>query len=275
MAIELLALELSSAQFETIRSLLHQTCGIKLNHGKESLVKSRLMKRIRLLGLGSFEEYLQYLDADSTNRERKALVDALTTNKTSFFREYDHFIFLRERLLPRLLAEKRAIRIWSAGCSTGEEPYSIAMELREAVPDIDRRDVRILATDISSQVLKAAQEGVYTDDNIRDVPGNLLKKYFSPVAGTSAQRYSVQECLRKTVRFAHLNLMTDWPMKGPFDVIFCRNVMIYFEKPTQQWLVQRFWSLLNHGGCLLVGHSESLTASAHKFRYVQPATYMK
>jgi len=275
MASGLCAMDLTSAQFDTIRSFLYETCGIKLAEGKESLVKSRLMRHIRLLGLSGFDEYLDHLESDSANGERIALIDALTTNKTSFFREYAHFTFLRERILPPLLREKPGLRIWSAGCSTGEEPYSIAMELLKAIPDLAYRDVRILATDISTRVLKTAQEGAYGQDEVRDIPASQLQKYFTCSGAKNARVYRVKEILRKLVRFAPLNLMGNWPMKGPFDVIFCRNVMIYFEKPTQQWLVQRFWRLLESGGYLLVGHSESLTASAHKFRYVQPATYLK
>jgi chemotaxis protein methyltransferase CheR len=275
MAIEMLAMDLTQAQFDTIRSFLHQTCGIKLNEGKESLVKSRLMKRVRMLGLTNFDEYLRYLENDSASNERGALIDALTTNKTSFFREYEHFAFLRDQILPRLVAEKRSLRIWSAGCSTGEEPYSIAMMLRESIPDADSRDVRILATDISARVLKSAQEGVYGQEEVKDIPGNMLQKYFTVTWSEGTQSYQVQDSLKKLLSFAPLNLMGEWPMKGPFDVIFCRNVMIYFEKPTQHWLVQRFYHLLESGGHLLVGHSESLTASPHQFRYVQPATYQK
>jgi chemotaxis protein methyltransferase CheR len=272
MASELCTLDLTGAQFDTIRSLLFETCGIKLAEGKESLVKSRLMRRIRALGLSGFDEHLE---SDTSNEERIALVDALTTNKTSFFREYVHYTFLRERILPPLLREKHRLRIWSAGCSTGEEPYSIAMELLEAIPDIAGRDVRILATDISSRVLKVAREGTYGQDEVRDIPAALLQKYFSCDGARDERVYQVKEIVRRLVRFAPLNLMCAWPMKGPFDAIFCRNVMIYFEKPTQQWLVQRFWHLLEVGGYLLVGHSESLAASAHRFRYVQPATYLK
>ncbi len=272
---ELLAMDLTSAQFNTIRSLLYETCGIKLTEGKESLVKSRLMKRIRALGLSGFDEYLRHLENDSANRERIALIDALTTNKTSFFREYAHFTFLRERILPRLIAEKKEIKIWSAGCSTGEEPYSIAMELMEAIPDISRRKVRILATDISTRVLKTAQEATYGPDEVRNIPANRMQKYFIRAGAKAERSYHVNEDVKRMVRFAPLNLMGDWPMRGSFNLIFCRNVMIYFERPTQQWLVQRFWHILEPGGYLLVGHSESLTASAYKFRYVQPATYLK
>ena len=275
MATELHAVDLSGSQFDIIRSFLHQTCGIKLHEGKESLVKSRLMKRLRVLGLSSFEKYIEYLKSDFSGSERRAAIDALTTNKTSFFRENEHFTFLRSRIVPRLAAERRQIRIWSAGCSSGEEPYSIAMALKEELSDIARRDVRILATDISARVLKVAQEAIYDSDEIRAIPADLLQKNFTCTRVRPTRVYRVIEDVRKMVRFAQLNLMANWPMKGPFDAIFCRNVMIYFERPTQQWLVQRFWQLLESGGYLLVGHSERLTGTAHKFRYVRPATYVK
>jgi chemotaxis protein methyltransferase CheR len=272
---ELCAMEMTSGQFDVIRSFLYSACGIRLTEGKESLVKSRLMKRIRVLGLGSFDDYMSHLRNDTANQEGVALIDALTTNKTSFFREYDHFTFLREQILPHLMAEKREIKIWSAGCSTGEEPYSIAMELMESIPDISRCPVRILATDISIGVLKQACAGIYGPDGIRDVPAGMVRKYFT-CSGTGSERtFQVRDEVKKLVRVAPLNLMGNWPMKGPFDVIFCRNVMIYFDKSTQQWLVQRFWQLIRPGGYLLAGHSESLTGSAHRFRYVQPAIYLR
>jgi chemotaxis protein methyltransferase CheR len=180
---------------------------------------------------------------------------------------------LRETILPPLKNRQR-ISIWSAGCSTGHEPYSIAMELQESSQNIRNCDVRILATDISNRVLAEACEGVYATDSIQGVPQAMLQKYFTCIQGKPA-RYRVSDAIRKMVRFAPLNLMGDWPMRGPFQVIFCRNVMIYFDKPTQQWLVQRFYELLEPGGFLLVGHSESLTGGAHNFKYVQPATYVK
>jgi chemotaxis protein methyltransferase CheR len=268
-------MDMTTSQFDFIRSFLHQSCGIRLAEGKESLVRSRLMKRIQTLGLGSFNDYMRHLRNDAANQERIALIDALTTNKTSFFREYAHFTFLRERILPHLLAEKREIKIWSAGCSTGEEPYSIAMELMESIPNISLSPVRILATDISMRVLRQACAGTYAPDRIQDIPASLVQKYFTCMGTGSERHFRVKDEVRRFVRFAPLNLMRDWPMKGPFDVVFCRNVMIYFEKSTQQWLAQRFWQLIQPGGYLLVGHSESLTGSAHKFRYVQPATYLK
>jgi chemotaxis protein methyltransferase CheR len=272
---DLLNVELTQSQFTNICRMLYETCGITLGPGKEGLVKSRLMKRLRVLGLGSFDEYMKYVDTDQSQRERTTMIDSLTTNKTSFFREIQHFDYLRQHILPELGSKKRQLRFWSAGCSSGEEPYSIAILLREELAEIGRRDVKILATDLSTKVLDMAREGVYDQESLQEIPAPLIRKYFSPAQAKASQEYRVQPILRDMIRFAQLNLMGDWPMKGPFDVIFCRNVMIYFDKPTQQWLVDRFWHLLETGGHLFIGHSESLTGASHKFRYVQPATYAK
>jgi chemotaxis protein methyltransferase CheR len=201
------------------------------------------------------------------------MIDCLTTNKTNFFREPAHFDYLARQILPKR-AEKR-LRIWSAGCSTGEEPYTIGIHLRENIPDIDRWDVRILATDISTRVLEKARAALYTEDALDDLPPGLSTHYFVKTAIDGKRGFEVVPAVRRMVSFAHLNLMGDWPMKGPFDVIFCRNVMIYFEKPIQQKLIERFRLLLPLGGHLFVGHSESMAGLEHRFTYVQPATYRR
>jgi chemotaxis protein methyltransferase CheR len=273
MAIDLLSLELSEPQFEKISSLTHQLCGINLHNSKKELVKSRLMKRLRSLEIGNFEQYMKYLESDKSGQELISMIDVLTTNKTSFFREPQHFDYLRQKILPRLCSGK--IRFWSAGCSSGEEPFSIAILLHEEIPKIDRRNVRILATDISTQILKKAREAIYKQEALRNIPLQLLQKYFTCVWAKHPRRYQVRDKVRAIVQFARLNLMDSWPMKGPFDVIFCRNVMIYFDKLIQQSLVNRFWKLLKPGGYLFVGHSESLAALSHEFHYVQPAVYVK
>jgi chemotaxis protein methyltransferase CheR len=265
---------LSEAQFRRIAQRMYEIAGITLPRGKETLVRSRLAGRLRLLGLADYGAYLTYLDQDASGVELTAMVDALTTNKTSFFRESAHFDLLEQRVLPELARRNRPIRIWSAGCSSGEEAYTIAMLLRDHVPQLDRLDARILATDISTRMLARAQAAVYDADGLRDVPQDMRRRHFAAVPG-QPRVFQVSEATRKLVRVAQLNLMADWPMRGPFDVIFCRNVMIYFDKPTQERLVQRFWRLLAPGGYLLVGHSESLTALAHEFRYVQPAAYLR
>ncbi len=266
---------LNLKDFLQISQIVYKHCGIRLNSGKEQLVRSRLTKRLRDLGVGSFDEYLKYVKADKTAQELDAMIDCLTTNKTSFFREEHHFNFLRSQILPRLKRRGSGLRIWSAGCSSGEEPYSIAMLLSEEFPGFDTMDLKILATDISSRVLAKARCGEYERESARDVPSLFLAKYFSLIQTNFSAIYRINDTPRKIVRFARLNLMDVWPMKGPFDVIFCRNVMIYFDTSAQRNLVQKFYELLNPGGYLLVGHSESLLESSGEFKYVQPATYIK
>lgn len=270
-----MSLDLTNKQFEKISEIVYKLCGINLHLGKEVLVKARLAKRLRWLGLNSFEGYMDYLEHDESGQELAIMIDSLTTNKTSFFRESQHFDYLRRHILPELKSRGNKIRIWSAGCSSGEEPYTLAIVIRETFPDIAKMDVRILATDISTKVLGTAKEAVYGQDVLRDVPPELVGKYFTCTRTKSPRTYKVNNDVKSMIRLAKLNLMEPWPMKGPFDAIFCRNVMIYFDKPTQQELVRRYFELLEPGGHLFVGHSESLTASSHQFKYVQPAVYIK
>lgn len=264
---------LTDAHFEKVKELLYRTCGIDLKPGKESLVKNRLAKRLRTLGMADFDAYLDYVVQDASRQELGILVDSMTTNKTSFFREMPHYDYLCQQLLPAWKTPRKQLRFWSAGCSTGEEPYSLAMLLREKLPDIDAMDVRILATDISYTVLDKARKGTFAE--VQDVPGAFVQKYFRRTGLNGNTTYQIDNRAGKLVHFAALNLMGLWPMKGPFDVIFCRNVMIYFDRPTRQRLVQRFYELLRPGGHLFIGHSESLTDQAHSFDYVQPATYLE
>lgn len=261
--------ELTPAQFQAISTLVYDIAGIQLRQGKEGLVRSRLAKRLRALALPGYDAYLARVQEDA--RELAEMIDLLTTNKTNFFRESAHFDFLRDTLAPQWAAAGKPVRIWCAGCSTGEEPYTLAMVLREAIPDVDRRDVKILATDISHRVLAQAKAGVYGEQATSEIPPELLRRHF--VKAPTGQ--SAGAALRKMITFGSLNLMGPWPMKGPFDAILCRNVMIYFDKPTQQKLVERYWGLLAPGGHLFVGHSESLSALQHRFAYVQPALYRK
>jgi chemotaxis protein methyltransferase CheR len=270
--------ELTAAQFRAISTIAREVAGIQLRAGKEGLVRSRLARRLRTLAVPSYDAYLERVAGDP--RELAEMVDLLTTNKTSFFRERAHFDFLRDALLPHWRAHPaEPVRLWSAGCSSGEEAYTLAMVLREALHDIERRDVRILATDLSHRVLAQAREGVYGDAAVADVPPALLHRHFTRVAAPSgaqgAGAWSAGPGLRQLVTFAPLNLMGAWPMRGPFHAILCRNVMIYFDKPTQQRLVERYHALLAPGGHLFVGHSESLSALTHAFAYVQPALYRR
>ncbi len=265
--------ELTATQFARITRLLHDHAGIRMREGKEGLVRARLTKRLRKLGMPDFDAYLSFVEQEPGKKEFAEMIDALTTNKTSFLREASHFDFLRDSVFPTLTG---AVRIWSAGCSSGEEPYTLAMLANESFSDIGKRDVRILATDLSHRVLATAKAAVYPAEHMADVPNAWLSKYWVKKADAGGRpAYEANPSLRRLVHFAKLNLMEQWPMKGPFDAILCRNVMIYFDKSTQQQLVERYWALLRPGGHLFVGHSESLTGLNHKFRYVMPAVYVK
>ncbi len=265
--------ELTAPQFARITRLLHDHAGIRMREGKEGLVRARLTKRLRKLGLPDFDAYLTFVEQEPSRREFAEMIDALTTNKTSFLREATHFDFLRDAVFPQL---DGPVRIWSAGCSSGEEPYTLAMLCQETFGSNSARDVKILATDISHRVLATARAGAYPADGMQDVPAAWLQKYWAKRSDASGRAvYEAQPALRRLVHFAKLNLMEQWPMRGPFDAILCRNVMIYFDKATQRQLVERYWALLRPGGHLFVGHSESLTGLTHRFRYVQPAVYVK
>ena len=232
-------------------------------------MRARLAKRMRKLSIPEFAEYLELVGDSPAGAEFGEMVDALTTNKTSFLRERAHFDYVRDSVLPSL---SNAARIWSAGCSSGEEAYTLAMLMLDNDVPGTARDVRILATDISRRMLTAAKAATYSADLMVDVPVEWQRRYWTRGPDNT---YVATPAVRALVKFAPLNLMEDWPMRGPFDAIFCRNVMIYFDKQTQQRLVERFWSLLRPGGHLFVGHSESLTGTAHRFRYVQPAVYVR
>ncbi len=262
--------------FGFLQGLVMEQTGIALAEHKRELVYGRLSKRLRALGLSSFAQYCAHLEQD--DGELHELVNAITTNLTSFFRESYHFDFLRERLLPELLqrnAASRRIRIWSAGCSTGEEPYSIAMTVRDVIPESRGWDVRILATDIDSNVMARAQAGVYPAERAEQVPPGYRSRYLRRGAGENAGKVRVHDDVRALVAFRQLNLMHDWPMRGPFDAIFCRNVVIYFDKETQRRLFERYANILCDGGYLFVGHSESLFKVSERFDLIGRTIYRK
>ena len=265
--------ELTSEQFRRVAALLYGHCGIAMRPGKEGLVRARLAKRMRKLSISDFGGYLDLVGDSPAHAEFGEMVDALTTNKTSFLRERAHFDYLRDSLLPTL---NHPVRIWSAGCSSGEEPYTLAMLLLDHNMTGTARDAQVLATDISQRMLATAQAGVYPAEIMSDVPVEWQRRYWARLdLNQPGGSVSATPLLRNVVKFASLNLMDHWPMRGPFDAIFCRNVMIYFDKQTQQRLVERFSELLRPGGHLFVGHSESLTGTSHQLRYVQPAVYVK
>jgi chemotaxis protein methyltransferase CheR len=265
--------ELRPKQFHAVRRLVYRVSGIDLHPGKEELVRARLMKRLRALHLSEFDQYFRYLERDDTGRETAQMIDVLTTNKTFFFRESEHFECLKRTVLPALRG--KTVRLWSAGCSSGEEPYSMAMTLMESLPDIAKRDVRVLATDISQRMLDKAGQATYGPEQVGLLPFPYIGRYFDSVSDGRSKLFRVRPEVRSMVRFARLNLMDEWPMAGKFDAIFCRNVMIYFDRPVQQDLVRRFHSALREDGHLMVGLSESLAPVAQAFRYIQPAVYRR
>ncbi len=271
---------LTEQDFHKISDLVYKHCGINLHAGKKELVRSRLAKRVRMGNFNSFPEYIQHVLDDNTGKEFSILIDSLSTNLTSFFREKQHYKFLREEFLPSLLERKQKkrdlrIRAWSAGCSSGEEAYSIAITLLDAIEGHGEWDVKILGTDISTKMLDTAQKGIYDKKRIEPVTTLQKNKYLVMKRVNGRKEFEVSKSLRDIVVFKYLNLMNDWPIKGPLDFIFCRNVMIYFDKTTQQRLINRYWDLLGSGGVLFTGHSESLTGIEHKFCYVQPTIYRK
>lgn len=268
-----MAHELTDSQFRRISAIVYQFCGIDLKDGKEALVRARLMKRLRAIGVMSIDDYMKLVESPQGEAELSQMIDAMTTNKTSFFREIGHFDFFRQTIIPKF--DKRPLRFWSAACSSGEEPYSLAMLLHEHVTDINKKDIRILATDISMRMLEKARRAVYSEATVQDIPAPYLHKYFCKIPHGMSPGYRISDKVQSMVRLANLNLMGHWPMKGPFQVIFCRNVMIYFDRSTQQDLVGRFWNLLETGGYLFVGHSEGLSGITHRFQYVKPAIYQK
>jgi chemotaxis protein methyltransferase CheR len=266
--------DLTPSEFRRVCDLLYKVCRISLAEGKQPLVKARLWKRIRALGLPGYSEYFALVESPEGMPELLFMVDALTTNKTSFFREAQHFDFLKEELSVHFKTRNR-LRIWSAGCSSGQEPYTLAIVLQEALTPARRSDALILATDISQRILAAAREGVYDDEEVGGLSPPRLRRWFATRRDGAKARHRVSDELRRMIRFARLNLMEPWSMRGPFDFIFCRNVMIYFDRPTQENLVRRFQGLLRPGGCLVVGHSESLAGRVEGLTYVSPAVYRK
>jgi len=248
--------------FERVRALIHQKAGIALAESKQQMVYSRLARRLRAVGMSSFSEYLDALEAGRDEQEWEAFTNALTTNLTSFFREAHHFPLLAEHLKK----VKEPIEIWCSASSTGEEPYSIAMTACEAFNSLTP-PVRIIATDIDTNVLAAGASGVYGIDRLEKLAPERMRKFFQKGKGAQEGLARVRTEVRKLVTFQPLNLLADgWALKGPFDVIFCRNVMIYFDKPTQGKILSRFAPLMKHDGLLFAGHSENFLYVSDAFR---------
>jgi chemotaxis protein methyltransferase CheR len=266
------AAPLSRRDFSKIRSLVYQRAGIDLREGKETLVSARLGKKLRESGCRTYAEFLASVESDQTGESLTALIDALTTNYTFFYREPGHFNLLRETILPKLASRER-VELWCAAAATGEEPYTLAMLLLEARGTSGSS--RVLATDISTRALEKARLGVYPADRFDAVPKALLHKYWLRGQGNSAGLYRANPELARAVEFRRLNLIDPFTHTAPFPVIFCRNVMIYFDSPTQQRVADRLCQWLEPGGHLFVGHSESLSAARQSLEYAAPAVYRK
>lgn len=262
--------------FQALRTLVRKHTGISLSEAKRELVYGRLSRRLRALGLESFRDYRQLL-SDPDGQEIVDFCNAITTNLTSFFRESHHFDYLRTQILTPFAAESpgRRLRIWSAGCSSGEEPYSTAMTIHESVPGWERRDIRILATDLDSEVLARGRRGVYAEDRVKGLPQKRLGTFFRELREEGVQRYAVNPQLAQLITFKQLNLMHELPMRGPFDVIFCRNVVIYFDKDTQRDLFRRFALLQRPGDILFLGHSESMFKVSDDYTLVGRTIYRR
>lgn len=262
--------------FDSFRRIVYEKSGIALGDHKEALVSARVGKRMRALGVVEFRDYLRILDEDATGNELVQLIDAISTNVTSFYREPVHFDFLAKQFAHWREQGQQRFRFWSAACSTGEEPYTIAMTLLEAARG-NPGDVRILATDISTKVLEKCREGVYAAQKMEGVPAELRKRYFEQHRSNgSSETYAARQSLKSLITFTRLNLSTPpFPMKGPMDCVFCRNVMIYFDNEVRRRLLAEIHRLLKPGGFLMVGHAESLTGLVSTFEIVAPSIYVK
>jgi chemotaxis protein methyltransferase CheR len=269
---------LGDTEFQFLRDFVYTHCGIALSEQKRQLVQGRLLRRLRALGLKDFGAYCQVLRQDPDG-ELGELASAISTNVTSFFREMHHYDLLVNELLPRWLEAKKSggrLRIWSAGCATGEEPYALAMVLAEALERTGSKvDARILATDLSPQALEHARGGMYTLERMGGISDERRRRWFLRGEGRYEGFASVHPRLRELVTIQPLNLLHDWPMRGPFDAIFCRNVVIYFDKPTKQRLFERYAGLLEPGGYLFLGHSESMYGLSDAFELVGRTVYRK
>ena len=268
--------ELTDAEFQRLRDLVHVRTGVALSDAKREMLYGRLARRLRKLNMTSFAKYCDLVERGGAE-ELQELTNAITTNLTSFFRENHHFEMLAGEAFPQIEAARsvtQRIRLWSAGCSTGEEPYSLAVVVREMLAHLPRWDIKLLATDIDSKVVATAAEGEYADERFSGAQTERLKKWFPQVAARPGCKAASPE-LKSLITFKQLNLLDSWPMKGPFDVIFCRNVVIYFDKATQRTLFDRMAELQEPGGWLFVGHSESLLNVTRRYKLVGRTVYRR
>ena len=274
------AIQLEDRDFDFLCRLIYEQSRIRLGPDKRTLVTGRLAKRLRQLQLADYHEYCQMLRSPAGEEELHILIDRISTNHTHFFREMKHFDFLREKVLPQWRARSGAktgvFHIWSAASSSGEEPYSLAIYLAEYLAPANTNAWQIEASDISTRVLKTAEEGIYEEGKLAEITPELLHRFFQRGVGNWQAHCRIKRELRERINFHHLNLLdASYPFSTPFEVIFCRNVMIYFDRPTQETLIRQLTDHLVPGGYLMVGHSESLSGIKHSLRLIQPAIYLK
>lgn len=266
---------MTDQEFHQLAAYIKSNYGIHLKEGKRAMVEGRLHGLLLKNGISSFSEYFKHVMSDNTGEAVAELINKITTNHTFFMREASHFFYFRDKALPELVKRVRNkdLRIWSAGCSTGEEPYTIAFIIDEFFgKEKALWDTRILATDISSRVLEHAAKGVYSDESLKDLPSQWQLSYFKK-SDTGSE---VVDRIKREVIFRKFNLMDKvFPFKRKFHIIFCRNVMIYFDRETKKELVNKFYDALEHGGYLFIGHSESISRGESPFRYVMPSVYRK
>jgi len=267
--------EYTREDFDFLRKISNDHSGILVPDDKFDMFYSRLSKRVRMHKLANFKQYCQFLENDK-GTEFTDFINAVTTNLTSFFREQHHFDYLKNTVLPEVIKKNsnaKTIKIWSAGCSTGEEPYSLAMTLLENVPS--GWDMKILATDLDTNVLQTAASGIYNSDRVDGLASSTLKKWFKKGTGQNANKVKISQECQSLIHFKQLNLMKEWPMKPYFDFIFCRNVLIYFDRDTKERLAQRYGDLLTTGSHLFIGHSESLNQLDTDFDLIGKTIYKK
>ena len=269
--------EITDVEFERIRGFIKQKYGINLSKEKKSLIQSRLGSIVQEKGLDGFTQYFDYLHRDTSGEAIIQFVDKVTTNHTYFMRESDHFEYFRDTALPYIYenhSQDSDLRLWCAGCSSGEEPYTLEMLIQDFFRNKSKKwDTQILATDISTTVLTKAIKGVYPSENLKDLPVQWMKDYFNDY---DAEHKQVKDEIKKLIIYRKYNLMEEkFPFKKPFQIIFCRNVMIYFDSSTRDQLVNKFYDATVKGGFLFIGHSESLNQMTTKYKYIKPAVYRK
>lgn len=276
----MLSAQLTDAEFEKFSKLIYQHTGIYMKAEKKELLNARLGKRLRLCQIPTFKAYYEFInDPAQQSGEFVHFLDSVSTNFTSFFREVSHFDYLKSKVLPELVAQQagggRELFFWSSASSSGEEPYTLSMVLHDFAASQPGLRYKILATDISTKVLNMAVRGVYPMEQAMKVPQDVLRKYFQKGVGDSAGKIKIRKVIREKVAFQRFNLMGEFPWHNEMDVIFCRNVMIYFDRVTQEQLIRKFHGCLCKGGYLFIGHSESIASIKHEFVQVEATTYRK